>query len=115
MLRGEEWNALVFLNVMAEIANIIGGFRLDVLPARNMNSGMVVREMLDDEFRRAGGWLKEERGGGDIDWIERLIVNGAAPFAVGVSGRKSLGAAAGATSQTSFTFGPGWPKRMMRA
>jgi hypothetical protein len=74
---------LGLLDVMAEIANIIGGFRLDVLPTRNMNSGMVVREMLDDEFRRAGGWLKEERGGGDIDWIKRLIVNGHT-IAVGV-------------------------------
>jgi hypothetical protein len=74
---------LGLLDVMAEIANIIGGCRLDVFPTRNMNSGKVVREMLDAEFKRAGGWLKEERGGGDIDWIKRIIVNGST-IAVGV-------------------------------
>jgi hypothetical protein len=74
---------LGIVELIDEIGRIVTGFDLRVLEKRNDNSGKEVRKVLDERFRKAGGWLKEERGAGDIDWIKRIEVNGST-IAVGV-------------------------------
>lgn len=76
-------------DVLDELGRILTGFDLFVSEKKNMNSGAIVRRRLDDRFR-AAGWISEERGTGDIDWIRRVTINGTT-VAVGlelqVSGR----------------------------
>jgi hypothetical protein len=85
----EKVDRLGLWTVLDEIGRILTNFDLRVLERRNSNGGAVVRKLLDGRFR-AAGWISEERGTGDIDWIRRVQANGST-VAIGlelqVSGR----------------------------
>jgi hypothetical protein len=78
----ERIDRLGLAPLIEEVKNIVGGFELRVLEQRDANGGREVRKLIDVRFRQAG-WLQEERGRGDIDWIKRETVNGTT-VAVGV-------------------------------
>jgi hypothetical protein len=74
---------LGLVSVFDEIGRILTGFTLLLREKTDANSGAEVRKVLDQRFQNAGGWVKEERRTGDIDWIKRLTVDGVT-VAVGV-------------------------------
>lgn len=57
-----------------ELEGVLTGFRLLVKETRNANGGAVVREMLDRQFERAGGWTNKQIG--DVDWTKCLTIDG---------------------------------------
>ena len=71
----EKIERLGLFSALDEVGRIVTGFDLEILEQRNMNGGAAVRRMLDARFE-AGGWIREERGTGDIDWIKRMTGNG---------------------------------------
>lgn len=85
----EKIDRLGLWDAIDEVGRILTGFDLRVLEQRNANGGAFVRKVLDGRFRDAG-WIGEERGPGDIDWIKRVRAMGST-IAVGlelqVSGR----------------------------
>ena len=78
----EKVERLALFRILDEVGQILTGFSLTVLEERNKNGGKAVREMLDICFLERG-WIPEEEGMGDIDWIKRIAIDGVT-IAVGV-------------------------------
>ena len=87
----EKIDRLGLRPLWSELERILSGFQLLLEERRDANGGAVVREMLDQQFENASGWIKQQTG--DVDWTKCLIVNGTR-VCVGVeiqfSGRSDL-------------------------
>ncbi len=70
----EKVRRLGLNGLFEEIKEAVTAFRLIVKPECNANSGGVLRQMIDAQFRAIGGWTR--RTAGDIDWRKCKIVNG---------------------------------------
>jgi hypothetical protein len=57
-----------------EVRRVITSFPLLLEERWNTNSAKVVRELLDAQFRNAGGWTQRKSGG--VDWIKSQAING---------------------------------------
>jgi hypothetical protein len=57
-----------------ELEKVLTGFQLFVEERRDANGGAAVRDMIDREFVRVGGWSNLQTGG--IDWTKCKIING---------------------------------------
>jgi hypothetical protein len=57
-----------------EVKKILTNFKLLVEESKHANSGQKVRELIDAEFIRVGGWQNTVTG--DIDWVKCKTVNG---------------------------------------
>ncbi len=78
--------------LLGEVRRIITNFNLLLQEEQDSNSGAVLREMLDAEFKKAGGWTKKQAGG--IDWLKCLTVKGVTVCVgveIQVSGRSDSG------------------------
>jgi hypothetical protein len=60
--------------LIEELRQILTGFPLLVREAVDANGGAAVRRLIDEEFRRAGGWPGRTSGG--TDWLKCLMING---------------------------------------
>ena len=77
--------------LLEEIRKIVTEFPLLVLEQRNANGAAILRQMLDEQFRKYGGWTKTTTG--DIDWRKCSRINGTqvcVGVEVQVSGRSDL-------------------------
>lgn len=60
---------------MLEMQHTLTDFRLLIAEQKNANGAAAIREMLDDRFKRVGGWTAIKSGG--IDWTKCVKMNGA--------------------------------------
>lgn len=60
--------------LIEELRQILTGFSLLVRETVDANGGVAVRRLIDEEFRRVGGWGGRTSGG--IDWQKCLMING---------------------------------------
>ena len=61
-------------SLMNELRAIVTDFRLEVEESVDSNGGAALRELIDDRFVTATGWVKKQTGG--IDWTKCHAVNG---------------------------------------
>lgn len=59
--------------LLEEVRTILRSFKLHVKEARDANSAKVVRVMIDEQFKKAGGWTQKKSGG--VDWVKRQAIN----------------------------------------
>jgi hypothetical protein len=60
--------------LVGEVKTILSSFQLLIAEETYGNSGAEVRELIDAEFRKVGGWTNTVSG--DIDWVKCKIING---------------------------------------
>ena len=60
--------------LVEEVRTIARGFTLLIQEKKDANGGAVVRRMLDERFKAAGGWSQMLTGG--VDWTKCQVVNG---------------------------------------
>jgi restriction endonuclease BglII len=61
--------------LLAEVRQLVTGFRLLVKEAKDANGGAAVRRLLDARFQASEGWAKRQTG--DVDWSKCTSFNGA--------------------------------------
>jgi hypothetical protein len=61
--------------LLLEIQQTLANFQLLIAEQKNANGAAAIREMLDDRFKRVGGWTAIKSGG--IDWTKCVKINGA--------------------------------------
>ncbi len=59
--------------LLNEVRRILTSFSLLVEERRDANSAKVVRSLIDEQFKKAGGWTQRRSGG--VDWIKRQAIN----------------------------------------
>jgi hypothetical protein len=70
----ERIERLGLQSLWEELEGVLTRFQLLVKEARDANGGAVVRDMIDSEFVRVGGWKKQQTGG--VDWTKCKMANG---------------------------------------
>jgi len=60
-------------HLFLELQEIILGTRIAVLEEKQANGAAVIRELLDQSFKKLEGW--KQAGAGGIDWIKRIRYN----------------------------------------
>lgn len=71
----ERIKRLSLSSLLDQVRSLLTGFTLLVKEGRDANSGAAVRGMIDEQFERAGGWVKKQTGG--VDWTKCLVIDGA--------------------------------------
>jgi hypothetical protein len=60
--------------LVAEVKSAVTGFQLLVQERVDTNGGAAVRKLIDEQFRKLGGWTRKVSG--DLDWVKCKSVNG---------------------------------------
>jgi hypothetical protein len=73
---------LALADLFLEVQQIIFDTKVELLEELQKNSAGVIRERLDAQFVKAGGWTKTVTG--DVDWVKRLKYNQTLTVKMGV-------------------------------
>lgn len=73
---------LALADLYLEVQQIVFDTNVELVEVLQANSAGVIRERLDAQFLKAGGWVKNVSG--DIDWVKRLKYNQTLAVQMGV-------------------------------
>src|SRR5579862_4211679 len=59
--------------LLAEVRDLITSFQLRIEERKDANGTAGLRQIIDDRFRAAGGWVQKKSGG--VDWMKRQAIN----------------------------------------